>query len=145
MYLQIFEWHSISTLLSWQKSKTDREIYEDNRTDFKNFKLSYHNTEKRIQKMYKCILPLYTLVFLAAIVGTLVIDRAEWFLLIVLLKLGQIFALTVVFVRFIRISKKQNHKMHRIHRNFAIAYFIALILYTTGHLVVNFTIWFETV
>lgn len=95
--------------------------------------------------MYKCILPLYTLVFLAAIVGTLVIDRAEWFLLIVLLKLGQIFALTVVFVRFIRISKKQNHKMHRIHRNFAIAYFIALILYTIGHLVVNFTIWFETV
>lgn len=88
VYMQIFEWHSIATLLSWQKTRTDREIYEDNRTEFKNFKLSYHNTEKRIQNVYKKILPLYTLVFLAGIVGVYVIDRAEWFLFMFFLKVG---------------------------------------------------------
>lgn len=103
VYLQIFEWHSVGTLLSWQSSKTDREIYEDNRTD--NFKLSYLKTEIKILKVFRILGVLYAAACLATLLGTLFYARVEFFLATAILKAFQIVAIIIVFGRLAILTK----------------------------------------
>lgn len=150
--IQIFEWLTIVTLLSWQKGKSDREIAQDTIITTEDSdpvgnlaNQSFMQNELLIKKVFYISCMVLSIAVL--ITNTLVYANAKVnaFLARWLIEVCEILAFTYIFVKLVKLAKRENRVMFFKHQNSLVLYFLGTILFLFISFISNSLPWISTV
>lgn len=125
---QIFEWHSLTTLLSWQSDKSEREIWADNQSHSKAESHSYHRAEKRIKKAFTMLGVVCFIFNLVLNVYTFIVKNALAFAIKWGVKIFEIVLLLYFSLRLRHYAKRENPTVYAQQRVYNYAYVLGTIL-----------------